>query len=111
MKPPDKFRHLAKNHPRIGMPSESGGYYEIGKLRIIASWTEGWDHVSVSLPDRCPTWEEMERVKRYFFHSSEVAMQLHVGEANHISLHNFCLHIWRPQNATIPLPPPILVGF
>ncbi|MCX8016968.1 MAG: hypothetical protein N2690_03550, partial [Rhodocyclaceae bacterium] len=32
-------------------------------LRVIASHEDGWEHVSVSRPDRCPTWEEMCRVK------------------------------------------------
>lgn len=37
------------------------------KLTVIASAGEGWEHVSVSTPVRCPTWDEMEFVKRMFF--------------------------------------------
>jgi hypothetical protein len=70
-----------------------------------------WDHVSVSLPMRCPTWEEMETVKRLFFLPDETAMQLHVDTGEHISNHRFCLHIWRPcDGREIPLPPSIMVG-
>lgn len=70
-----------------------------------------WDHVSVSLPMRCPTWEEMEQVKRLFFLPGETAMQLHVDTGEHISNHRFCLHIWRPTDGReIPLPPSIMVG-
>ena len=36
-------------------------------LRIIASTDMGWDHVSVSLSNRCPNWYEMEQIKRLFF--------------------------------------------
>ncbi|WP_404480019.1 hypothetical protein [Novosphingobium sp. BL-52-GroH] len=84
-------------------------------LRVIASAGDapgghGWDHVSVSLPGRCPTWAEMDEVKRLFFHPHEVAMQLHPEESEHISNHPYCLHIWRPVNAKIPMPPSILVG-
>jgi hypothetical protein len=75
------------------------------ELRILASTTGGWDHVSVSLPSRCPRWAEMEAVKRAFFADDEVAMQLHVAVADHVNDHPFVLHIWRPQHATIPLPP------
>lgn len=32
-------------------------------LAVIASDGDGWEHVSVSLPTRCPTWDEMCRVK------------------------------------------------
>lgn len=69
-----------------------------------------WDHVSVSLPGRCPTWAEMEHVKRLFFHPDETAMQLHIPEAEHISNHPYCLHIWRPTDCALPVPPSILVG-
>jgi hypothetical protein len=80
-------------------------------LRVIASHGMGWDHVSVSLPNRCPTWEEMSFIKHLFFKPDEVVMQLHVAQAAHINVHNYCLHLWRPHNAAIPLPDPIMVGF
>lgn len=64
-----------------------------------------FDHLSVSLPTRCPTWEEMEFIKRLFFKPGEVCYQLHVGEANHVNIHDYCLHIWRPVDQDIPLPP------
>jgi hypothetical protein len=76
------------------------------ELRVIAAADEGWDHVSVTaaLP-RCPDWSEMEFVKRTFFAPDETAMQLHVATHNHISHHDFCLHLWRPHAQPIPLPP------
>lgn len=80
------------------------------KLKIIASAVDGWDHVSVSTPTRCPTWEEMEFVKRRFFKPHETAMQLHVPLSEHINNHPYCLHLWRPHHADIPRPPSIMVG-
>lgn len=80
------------------------------KLKIIASSGDGWDHVSVSTPLRCPTWEEMEFVKRKFFKPHECAMQLHVPPADHINNHPYCLHIWRPHYLDIPRPPSIMIG-
>lgn len=85
-------------------------------LRVIASagrdQPEGWrfDHVSVSLSNRCPTWDEMDFVKRLFFHPEEVAYQLHVANADHINAHPFCLHLWRCCEMAIPLPPAAMVG-
>lgn len=79
-------------------------------LKVIASSGEGWDHVSVSLPDRCPTWAEMEQVKRLFFRDDETAMQLHVPPSDHVNCHPFCLHLWRPHDVEIPRPPSIMVG-
>lgn len=66
-------------------------------LRVIASDDRGWDHVSVSLPDRCPTWQEMCAVKELFFRDDEVVMQLHPAKANYVNCHPNCLHLWRPQ--------------
>ena len=75
-------------------------------LRIVASAGGGWDHVSVSLPNRCPNWLEMEHAKRAFFWPDETAMQLHVPTREHLSLHPYCLHIWRPNDGrSIPMPP------
>lgn len=79
-------------------------------MRVIASNGEGWDHVSVSRKNRCPNWQEMEYVKRLFFKDDEVAMQLHVTPVDHISVHPYCLHLWRPHAAPIPLPPKEMVG-
>src|SRR5262245_1585840 len=78
-------------------------------LRVLASSGEGWDHVSVSLSTRTPTWAEMELIKRTFFKDEETAMQLHVPPTEHINNHPFVLHIWRPHKEKIPLPPKGLV--
>jgi hypothetical protein len=75
------------------------------ELHIIASSGFGWEHVSVSKKAKPPSWAEMEWVKRKFFKPDEVCMQLHVAEVDHISAHPNCLHIWRPLDAAIPLPP------
>lgn len=83
-----------------------------GVLAIIATSGEGWDHVSVSLERRIPTWTEMEFVKRRFFRDDETAMQLHVPPADHINHHPYCLHLWRPLAGfgEIPRPPARMVG-
>jgi hypothetical protein len=79
-------------------------------LRVIASDGEGWDHVSVSLPNRCPVWREMCLVQSLWFREDEVVMQLHVAAKDHINVHPFCLHLWKPQGVAIPLPPAWMVG-
>jgi hypothetical protein len=78
-------------------------------LRCFASATLGWDHVSVSLSNRCPTWAEMEFVKRKFFKDEETAYQLHAPPSDHINVHPYCLHLWRPHDFVFPMPPRDLV--
>ena len=51
----------------------------------------------------------MEHIKRLFFADDETAMELHVPPDKHINTHPNCLHLWRPQDQPIPLPPSIFV--
>lgn len=74
-------------------------------LIVIAAARDGWDHVSVSAAGRCPTWTEMDAIKRMFFEPHETAMQLHVPTREHINNHQFVLHLWRPHDTAIPRPP------
>jgi hypothetical protein len=67
-------------------------------LRVIFSDGIGWNHVSVSLPTRCPSWEEMCYVKNVFFDPEETVMQLHPPESTYVNNHPFCLHLWQPQS-------------
>lgn len=36
-------------------------------LAVVVSDGDDWDHVSVSLQNRCPTWDEMCWIKAIFF--------------------------------------------
>jgi len=79
-------------------------------LKVLASDGLGWDHVSISLPNRCPTWDEMCRIKALFWDEEDAVMQLHPPRSDWVNNHRFCLHLWRPQQAEIPLPPAVMVG-
>jgi hypothetical protein len=79
-------------------------------LRMIGSDGEGWEHVSVSLEDRCPTWDEMCFVKDLFWLPSECVVQYHPPESEYVNNHRFCLHLWRPTVGDIILPPGEFVG-
>jgi len=41
------------------------------RLQVICSDQEGWEHVSVSIHDRMPTWEEMNFIKNLFWDEDE----------------------------------------
>jgi hypothetical protein len=70
----------------------------------------GWDHVSVSLRKRCPTWGEMCWIKHLFFRPDEMVVQIHPRAEDYVDDHPHCLHLWRPVSDILPSPPPILVG-
>lgn len=78
---------------------------------VIASAYYGWDHVSVSpvRGNRCPSWDVMCAVKDLFFDDDEVAMQLHPKKRDYVNRCECCLHLWRPHDVEIPLPPKVFV--
>ena len=79
-------------------------------LSIVISNGMGWEHVSVSAPGRCPTWEEMSWVKETFWEPEDAVMQLHPPQSEYVNWHPYCLHLWRPLLAEIPVPPSVFVG-
>lgn len=90
------------------------------ELRVIASDGTDWDkvgypppafeHVSVSLADRCPTWEEMSWIKSLWWSDDETVIQYHPPRAQYVNCHPFCLHLWKPIGVVLPLPPTQTVG-
>jgi hypothetical protein len=85
-----------------------------------------WEHVSVVVinishsgktthEQRCPTWEEMCKIKELFWEDPEaVVLQFHPPKSEYVSQHPHCLHLWRPvkdgQAVAIPRPPMEMVG-
>lgn len=116
MKPLKDLVSYRKFHPTMGWGDHEGGLFSVQSplqkdkmLTIIASNGDGWDHISVSLQHRIPTWTEMDFVKSLFFLPEEIVMQLHPAEVKHINNMKNCLHLWRPQNISVPLPPLYMV--
>jgi hypothetical protein len=112
--------HIETNRIRKGPSASDESYgmngaflfhYAGREQRVIASDGEGWEHVSVSCPDRCPTWGEMCFIKSKFWHEDETVIQYHPAKSNYVNMHPYCLHLWKPIGVTLPLPPSILVGF
>ena len=105
----DKYR---KTHPHWGNSPAGAlyGYFRITcdgqKLDIISSGErtsldglEAWEHVSVSIAykrDCTPTWSQMATVKSLFWRPTETVIQFHPPEAEYVSIHDGCLHLWKP---------------
>lgn len=79
---------------------------------VLASTGAGWEHVSVSLPNkkRCPTWEEMCAIKDLFWDPEEVVVQYHPARSKYVNCHPYVLHLWKPTGRELPAPDSILVG-
>ena len=88
-------------HPLGGFSDERNGAAVVkingAALRVIFSDGMGWDHVSVSMAKRCPTWDEMCAIKDLFFNPDETVVQFHPAQTEYVNLHPNCLHLWRDQ--------------
>ncbi|HET9954126.1 MAG TPA: hypothetical protein VFQ61_06465 [Polyangiaceae bacterium] len=62
-----------------------------------------WLHVSLSRPDRIPSYEDQTRVKTLFIGRRRTAIQVFPPEAKHVNVHPYCLHLWSPIDHE-PLP-------
>lgn len=116
-KVPEKFR------VKDGMMASDKSYGNNGlfsiktlklKYRITAIASDGlfWEHVSVSMQTRCPTWEEMATVKGMFWDGDDLVIQFHPPKSEYVDNHRYCLHLWRKAgtNDFCDVPDSLLVG-
>jgi hypothetical protein len=75
---------------------------------VVAPCDHEWKHISVSLPDRCPTWSEMCMIKDLFWDEDETVIQYHPKKSEYVNVHKYCLHLWWHKD--IILPPTEFVG-
>lgn len=112
----DRFESMEPHrirHPELGLGDSHNGCFVLvfdeadpnARMTVIASRDKDWEHVSVSLPHRTPTWNEMDLVKNAFWREDETVMQLHVPRDEHVNFHRYCLHLWRPRRGK-PIPRP-----
>lgn len=119
----EKFQRLDKYRMQTGpFGTAPGTHYglffikvDVSKppLKVVCSPFDGekeWEHVSVSLPNRCPTWEEMCYIKDLFWDETQTVVQFHPPKSEYINNHRYCLHLWRNTKVEIQTPPSILVG-
>jgi hypothetical protein len=118
---PYRIRSEAMREWFFGVPESTGGAFQLPSglrhgsykvshsLRVLAASGGGWDHLSVSCRNRCPTWDEMMLVHRMFFEPTEISAQYCMPASDHVNVHPYVLHLWRPLDAVFPVPPPEFV--
>lgn len=111
----DKYRY--KKQPFASNDGDDFGLFFIPTttnqvLNVLSSGykNQEWYHVSVSLPNRCPTWDEMAKIKNLFFGEEITAIQFHPKKSEYINNHPYCLHLWWKVGTDYELPPSILTG-
>lgn len=61
-----------------------------------------WEHVSVSLKNRLPTWQELKFIKMLFWDPEDEVLQFFPPQSEFINVHKNCFHLWRPINVDLP---------
>lgn len=108
-------RHRVLEGPLASAPGDAGGAFAFllsgGESGFaIAGVGDGWEHVSVSLQNRCPTWSEMCAVKAAFWDPEDCVVQFHPPQSRYVNHYPYCLHMWRSLDAAQPMPPEWMVG-
>lgn len=82
-----------------------------GGLRVLASVDEiggaEWLHISASRRSRVPDYKDLQLVQRALIKFDAPSYQVFPRVAEHVSNHDFCLHLWTPLGAD---PFPDLLG-
>ncbi len=86
---------------------EKGDYY------IQTLQTFGWDHISLVVRtyyngkrvERIPGTSELEEVCEMFFGEDEPVVEVHPRREDYVNINPYTLHLWRPINEELPLPP------
>lgn len=131
---PNKYRLRNKRGLNIDLASDdsygNNGFFIIphqflNRYQIYCQASDGaieensedkWEHVSISIAvkgeqqKRTPTWQEMCYIKSLFWDEEDCVIQYHPPRSEYINMHQFVLHLWKPVNKTIPIPPKIMVG-
>lgn len=98
---------------RTGVDGGSGVvYFSTWKGSVIWSFGCGWEHVSVS-PEKkriTPSWDDMCKLKDMFFHDDETVIEYHPAKSEYVNMVGNCLHLWKPLEQELPIPPAIMVG-
>ena len=69
-----------------------------------------WRHVSMSCPNRVPSYEELCACKRDFIGDNAKAFMVFPAKDEHVNIHSYCLHLWAPTEKDILPDFSIMIG-
>lgn len=80
------------------MSGEKGvKHFKMGRCHIMVSPPQGehygW-HLSISCPDRYPTWDEIAKARYELLDDSLLMVMMLPDPADYVNIHNYCLHLW-----------------
>lgn len=73
-------------------------YENLSKQRYFKKYFVNLLHISVSLKNRNPNWDEMCFVKEKLLGDEMPAVQFHPPRSEYVNEHEHCLHIWASED-------------
>ena len=68
---------------------------QFGECYIIVSIDDGKWHLSISHPNRYPTWDEIKKARYKFMPKDITAAMFLPPEKEYINVHPNCFHLWQ----------------
>lgn len=95
--------------PSSGHPASSVWIHKIlglQVLRSVSTMEDGslWLHVSLARRSRMPEYSDLVKVKTDFIGEDVEAYMVMAKKADHVNIHQFCLHLWAPGDPKNILP-------
>jgi hypothetical protein len=72
----------------------TGVFDYINGTRVIVSQDAGYWHMSISHPNRYPTFDEIRDARYEFMPDNIVAAMLYPPKSEYINVHPNCFHLW-----------------
>lgn len=72
--------------------------YRFGECLVIVGKSEDGYHMSISHPNRYPTWDEIKEA-RYRFAPDDVTMAMLLPpKEEYVNIHENCFHLWQIED-------------
>lgn len=91
---PPMWRTLGRWGPTGQMYAHNKTVFLKAILSVDPIGSQHWLHLSLSAPDRLPSYDDLVRAKEDFLRPDVRAIQIFPPRSEHVNLHPNCLHLW-----------------
>lgn len=71
-----------------------GRFQQLDGSQVIVSLDDGLWHMSISFPNRLPTYDELKKARYKYLPEVHYAAQIFPPESEFVNVHPYCIHLW-----------------
>lgn len=83
-------------------PLAGARHFRFGECAILLSRDAGRMHLSISHPNRHPTWEEIRDARYALMHPNMMVAMLLPPPAEYVNVQEHCFHLWEIRDNGMP---------